>query len=77
MYRQVIVPTEKDHTISLPSNLYGKRVEVVINEVLEKPTDLPLPSNLNDPAFWGDIPFDPAFPSIADIRAGAWPLRSW
>ncbi len=75
MYRQLIVPTEKDHTISLPPHLFGKQVEVVINEVEEISTNLSLPSTLNDPAFWADIPFDPSFPSITEIRNTAWPLR--
>lgn len=36
MYRQIIVPTEKDHTIALPEYLFGKQVEVVVNEVEKK-----------------------------------------
>jgi len=29
MYRQIMVPTEKDHSINLPKELYGFQVEVL------------------------------------------------
>jgi hypothetical protein len=29
MYRQIMVPTEKDHSVNLPKELYGFRVEVL------------------------------------------------
>jgi len=77
MYRQIIVPTEEDHTITLPEYLFGKQVEVFVKEVAEKETAPSLPTDLKDKKFWDDIVFDPAFPSIEEIRASAWPSRSW
>lgn len=29
MYRHIMVPTEKDHIIELPKELYGRKVEVI------------------------------------------------
>ena len=29
MYRQIMIPTEKDHIINLPKELYGHRVEIL------------------------------------------------
>lgn len=77
MYRQIIVPTVKDHTIELPEYLFGKQVEVVVNEVTKKATSPSLPSDLKDKDFWNDIDFDPSFPSLTEIRSSAWPSRAW
>jgi hypothetical protein len=36
MYRQIIVPTEKDHSINLPEELYGFKVEVLAFPIEDK-----------------------------------------
>jgi hypothetical protein len=76
MYRQILVPTEKDHTIILPESLFGKQVEVLVKELLEKEVR-PLPDTLKDKKFWEEIDYDPDFPSIHEIRSSAWPARTW
>ncbi len=69
MYRQIIVPTEEDHSIELPEYLFGKKVEVVVNEIgSSSDSTSSLPSDLKDKDFWDDIEFNPDFPSIEDIR---------
>ena len=69
MYRQIIVPTEEDHSIELPEYLFGKKVEVVVNEIGSSSVSTSsLPSDLKDKDFWDDIEFNPDFPSIEDIR---------
>jgi len=77
MYRQIIIPTEKNHTISLPEHLYGKQVEVIVREMEEKKNEPALPPGLKNNEFWNDIFFDPAFPSLEEIRTRAWPSRPW
>lgn len=76
MYRQIIVPTEEEHSIELPEYLYGKKVEVFVTEI-GSPADSShsLPGDLKDKDFWETIEFDPDFPSIEDIRKTAWPPR--
>jgi len=33
MFRQIVIPTEKNHLITLPEDLYGKQVEVIAFEL--------------------------------------------
>lgn len=81
MYRQIIIPTDKDHSVQLPENLYGKQVEVIVKEIPAKTTKAKrranLPSSLKNKAFWDDIEYNPTFPSIDEIRRTAWPKRNW
>ena len=70
MYRQIIIPTEKDHTIDLPVNLYGKKVEVIAFEI---PADKNVVNGKK--AFLADIEPIPDFPSIDEIRREAWPAK--
>ena len=80
MYRQTLIPTEKDHTIDLPEDLYGKKVEVIVNKLEEKTSERrqskkDLPSGLKDKKFWENIEYNIDFPSIDEIREIAWPKR--
>ena len=81
MYRQIIIPTTKEHSIELPENLYGKQVEITVKEISAKPakvaTAKKLPSTLKSKAFWDDIPYNSASPSIDELRKTAWPKRNW
>ena len=82
MYRQTIIPTAKEHTIDLPENLYGKRVEIIINELAEKTSESKLskkalPATLKNKKFWMDIEYNADFPSIDTIRQVAWPKSKW
>lgn len=81
MYRQIIIPTDKDHSIDLPENLYGKQLEITVKEIKGKrgkPTpDKKLPANLKNRAFWEDIVYDPTFKSIEEIRQRVWPKSNW
>jgi hypothetical protein len=74
MYRAVLTPTEKEHTIDLPEKFFGKKVEVLINEIFFSDSS-PLPSDLKNKAFWEDIEYNPDFPSVEEIRQTAWPKK--
>jgi len=72
MYRQILIPTEKDHKIELPADLYGKRVEVIAFEIAEEKKSS---ANKNSKDFLDDIESIPDFPSIDLIRKNAWPPK--
>ena len=80
MYRQIIIPTIYDHSIELPENLYGKKVEVTVMELTKRTTksivNKKLPNRLINKAFWEDITYNPNFPSIEEIRQTSWPKSS-
>ena len=73
MYRQILIPTEKDHRIDLPADLYGKKVEVIAFEITEEKN---IPSTKKGKkGFLDDIDIIPDFPSIDVIRKDAWPQK--
>ncbi len=74
MYRTVITPTEKEHTLELPKTFFGKKVEVLIHEVA---SSTEFPKGLKNKAFWEDIEYNPDFPSQEDIRKTAWPTKDF
>lgn len=64
-----IVPSEENHSIELPKELYGKEIEVEIREKTAKGKPMPPPSEAIDPKIllkhsgWGKD-----FPSIEELR---------
>ena len=80
MYRRIIIPTDKEHSIELPENLYGKQVEITIKKIATKPAKVSaakkLPARLKNKAFWEAIEYNPGFPSVEEIRQIAWPKRN-
>ncbi len=73
MYRQILIPTEKDHKIELPVDLYGKKVEVIAFEITEEKNISSKSSTEKN--FLDDIEAIPDFPSIDVIRKDAWPQK--
>ena len=70
MYRQILIPTEKDHIVSLPPELYGKQVEIIAFEIGSDKK-----SGTGKKQFLDDIEPIPDFPSIDQIRNEAWPEK--
>ncbi len=70
MFRQIVTPTEKNHNIVLPPDLYGKQVEVIAFEIEEDKARKVKKKN-----FLADIEAITDFPSIEKIRAEAWPEK--
>ncbi|MES2703018.1 MAG: hypothetical protein V4649_10280 [Bacteroidota bacterium] len=66
MYRQIFIPTEKNHNIELPPEFYGKQVEVIAFEIGNGKETNPKKD------FLSDIEAVPDFPSIEQIRKNAW-----
>jgi len=70
MFREIIIPTEKNHSVELPPALYGKKVEVIAFEIEpEKKTQV------NKKRFLDDIEAIPDFPSVEQIRKEGWPEK--
>ena len=80
MYRQIIIPTDKEHSIELPENLYGKQVEITVKEIVAKIAKVAfikkLPARLKNKAFWENIEYNPGFPSVEELRQNAWPKKN-
>lgn len=72
MYRQILIPDKKNHSIELPEDMYGKKVEVTVKIVTEG-IELTKPEKVT--GFLDDIEPIPDFPSIGEIRKEAWPER--
>ena len=57
MYRQIFVPTEKNHNVELPSELYGRKVEVIAFAIPEEESHMQKPDiTLN--SFYDSIRLD-------------------
>lgn len=68
-------PTEENHSIDLPKEWYGKNVIVEIKEEEEPKVQYlgdVLPKTLKHFDFWKNMPYDPNFPSIEEIRKTDW-----
>ena len=68
MFRQVFIPTAQNHTIDLPAEFYGKKVEITAVDISNM-----VQGNVD---FLSDIEPIPDFPSIESIRKEAWP-KQW
>jgi hypothetical protein len=77
MYRQIIVPTEKNHTIELPEKFFGKKVEVSM-VILSDPKEKPVPPEgkpVSLEKLFETFGANPEFPDLDTIRAKAWPSK--
>jgi hypothetical protein len=76
MYKQVLVPDEKNHTFEMPKKFFGKKVEVIVVEVGESTLkDHPHPpkgKKVNVNKLFEKFGAAPNFPSIDEIRTKAW-----
>lgn len=76
MYKEILIPTARAHTVKVPKGFYGKKVEVIVKEVSEPSAKKSsLPANLKNKKFWEDIPYNSSFPSLTEIRMLAWPEK--
>jgi hypothetical protein len=79
MYRAIITPTENTHTIDLPEEFFGKKVEVTIVELSEPATKgnrRPLVNKkISLDELFSTFGSLPNFPTIEEIRNKAWPSK--
>ena len=79
MYKQVLVPNKKNHTIEMPEKFFGKKVEVTVVEI-DDPTSksYPIPpagNKINANELFENFGNAPDFPSVEEIRDKAWPAK--
>ena len=76
MYKQVLVPDKKNHTIEVPENFFGKKVQVTVVELSDSHEDAhPLPppgKKISVNELFENFGAAPEFPSTDEIRAKAW-----
>lgn len=76
MYKQVLVPDEKNHSIEMPKKFFGKKVEVIVVEIgsstLPNHPTPPEGRKVNVSELFESFGAAPDFPSIDEIRAKAW-----
>lgn len=72
MYKQILIPDKKNHSISLPKDLYGKKVEVTVVEIIDQ---VHTTTKTGKKHFLDDIEAISDFPGIDTIREKGWPER--
>jgi hypothetical protein len=76
MYKQVLVPDEKNHSFEMPKKFFGKKVEVIVVEVGESALkDHPHPpkgKKVNVNELFENFGTAPHFPPVDEIRTKAW-----
>ncbi len=79
VYKQVLVPDKKNHSIEMPEHFFGKKVEVIVVELSNSAEDtrhaLPPGKEISVNELFESFGTAPNFPSIDEIRAKAWPSK--
>ena len=80
MYRQVIIPDKNNHSVELPKELFGKKIEVTMVEISEtnSTTERPMPplgKKVSPNELLETFGADPDYPSIDELRSKAWPSK--
>jgi hypothetical protein len=78
VYKQVLVPDKKNHSIEMPENFYGKKVEVTVVEIENKETGYPIPpvgKPIEIAELFENFGQAPDFPSAETIRQQTWPSK--
>jgi len=79
VYKQVLIPDKENHTIEMPENFYGKKVEVIVIEVDDRnETTRPTPptgKQVNTNELFENFGKAPDFPSSDSLRQNTWPSK--
>ncbi len=79
MYRQILVPDKKNHSIEMPEKFFGKKVEVTVVEIndpaLNAYPNPPVGKKIDVKELFENFGDAPDFPSIEEIRNKAWPAK--
>ncbi len=79
MYKQVLFPDKSNHTIEMPEEFFGKKVEVIVIEVGGASTNAdripPTGKKIKIKELFENFGTAPDFPSIEEIRAKAWATK--
>ena len=79
IYKQTLIPDRKNHSIEMPEEFFGKKIEVIMIELGESETEArPLPppgKKVNVEELFENFGKAPDFPSGDEIRKTAWPSK--
>jgi len=79
MYKQVLIPDKKNHSIEMPEEFFGKKVEVTVVELSDADNvTRPVPppgKKISVNELFENFGADPDFPSTDEIRVRAWPSK--
>ncbi len=79
VYKQVLIPDKKNHSVEMPEKFFGKKVEVTVKSIdSDTSTDHPTPPignpvNINE--LFENFGQAPDFPSADIIRQQSWPSK--
>lgn len=78
VFKQVLVPDENNHSVEMPEQFFGKKVEITVIELDADKSNHPVPPlgkpiSVNE--LFDNFGADPGFPSVDEIRAKAWPTK--
>lgn len=77
MYKQILIPDKKNHSIEMPKQFFGKKVEVTVVEIdnaVSETYAIPPPGKkVAIDELFEHFGISPNFPSIEEIRDKAWP----
>ncbi|HEY8781135.1 MAG TPA: hypothetical protein VIM16_05945 [Mucilaginibacter sp.] len=78
-FKQVLIPNKKNHTIEMPEQFFGKKVEVIVIELGDSSKDAhPAPppgKKISVNELFENFGAAPGFPSTEEIRVKAWPTK--
>ncbi|MDB4920019.1 hypothetical protein [Mucilaginibacter sp.] len=79
IYKQTLVPDKKNHSIEMPEQFFGKKVEVIVVELgnanqNEHPAP-PVGKKISVNELFESFGAAPDFPSIDEIKDKAWPSK--
>jgi hypothetical protein len=79
IYKQVLTPDEKNHSIEMPKQFFGKKVEVIVveleNTLSETYPAPPKGKEVSMDEIMKTFGTDPEFPTLNEIRTKAWPSK--
>jgi len=79
MYKQILVPDKKNHSIEMPEKFFGKKVEVIVVELGNATSDAhptpPVGKEVSVNELFENFGAAPDFSSVDEIRAKAWPSK--
>ena len=79
VYKQVLFPDKENHSIEMPEQFFGRKVEVVVVEIANSAVEeTPLPpvgKKVGVNELLEDFGNAPDFPTIEEIRNQTWPSK--
>jgi hypothetical protein len=77
IFKQVLIPDEKNHSIEMPEEFFGKKVEVTVMELDDSnaQSGLPAGKKVSKNELFQTFGLAPDFPSVEEIRDKAWPSK--